>query len=95
EEGVRPGMVVGVEAAHSVEAVLGIIATIKAGAICLPVDTRLQPERLDAMIADSGCRHVLAAAGARLGRVDGKRLALDGAARDGGDAPAPAAEATP
>ncbi|MBG1251485.1 non-ribosomal peptide synthetase [Burkholderia pseudomallei] len=95
EEGVRPGMVVGVEAAHSVDAVLGIIATIKAGAICLPVDTRLPPERLDAMIADSGCRHVLASAGAPLGRFDGKRLALDGAARHAGDAPAPAAEATP
>lgn len=95
EEGVRPGMVVGVEAAHSVDAVLGIIATIKAGAICLPVDTRLPPERLNAMIADSGCRHVLASAGAPLGRFDGKRLALDGAARHAGDAPAPAAEATP
>ncbi|AJX35693.1 non-ribosomal peptide synthetase [Burkholderia oklahomensis] len=95
EEGVRPGMVVGVEAAHGVDAVLGIIATIKAGAICFPVDVRLPPDRLDAVIADSGCRHVLASAGAPLGRFDGKRLALDGAAWRTRDAVAPAIDATP
>nr|ADU90660.1 putative syringomycin synthetase [Collimonas sp. MPS11E8] len=74
--GVRPGMVVGVEALHSVEAVIAIIAVFKAGAVCFPFDLQLAPERLALLMADSGCRHVLTLTDGRLENFDGQRLAL-------------------
>ncbi|WP_211472188.1 non-ribosomal peptide synthase/polyketide synthase [Collimonas humicola] len=74
--GVRPGTVVGIEAAHSVEAVLAIIAVLKAGAICFPVDLQQAPERLELLLTDSGCRHLLTLAAGRPGNFDGQCLAL-------------------
>ncbi|WP_333982202.1 amino acid adenylation domain-containing protein [Burkholderia gladioli] len=88
--GVLPGSVVGVEAVHGVDAVLAIVATLKAGAICFPVDLALPAERLEAIIADSGCRHILARAGAVLGSFDGRRLPLEHAAWRDQPAQAPA-----
>ena len=93
--GVKPGDVVGIEATHGVDAVLGILATIKAGAICLPVDMRLPADRLDAMIADSGCRHIVASEGAPLGRFTGTRLPLERAAWQAHDAVAPSIKVGP
>ncbi|MDQ1815072.1 amino acid adenylation domain-containing protein [Massilia sp. CCM 9210] len=76
EAGVRPGTVVGVQAAHSAEAVIAIIAVLKAGALCFPLDVQLAPARLALLMQDSGCRHVLTSSDCPLGDFDGQRLML-------------------
>jgi len=75
-QGVQPGMVVGIEAVHRVEALVAIIAVSKIGAICLPVDASLPPGRLSFILADSGCCYLLAASAATLKQCGGRGAVL-------------------
>ncbi|GAB3979303.1 hypothetical protein GCM10027615_55430 [Plantactinospora veratri] len=57
--GVRTGQVVGVCLPRGVDAVVAILATLRAGAAYLPLDPAQGPERLGAVLADSGSRLVV------------------------------------
>lgn len=67
--GVRPDDVVAVCADRSVELVLAEYAVLKAGAGFLPLDPAWPASRIDAVIADAGCRLVLTRAEMRLGQA--------------------------
>lgn len=58
---------VGLQAYPSLESVVGWLAILKAGRICLPLDPELPPGRRQAMLADSGCQVILSP----LGQADG------------------------
>ncbi|MFE1599076.1 amino acid adenylation domain-containing protein [Methylobacterium sp. ID0610] len=62
-EGVRPGDLVGICAERSIDLVVGLLAILESGAGYLPLDPGYPAERLAFMLADSGARHVLVAAG--------------------------------
>jgi amino acid adenylation domain-containing protein len=59
--GCRNGDRVGILAPKSIAAVSGILATLKAGGIFVPLDPACPPPRLLAMIRSCGCRLILAA----------------------------------
>ena len=61
EEGVRPGVVVGVFARRSADLVTGLLAVLKAGAAYLPLDPDQPDDRLGFMLADAGVRLVVTA----------------------------------
>jgi amino acid adenylation domain-containing protein len=52
--GVRPGDLVGLHAGPTPDLAVGIFGILKAGAAYLPLDPQAPPERLAAMIADTG-----------------------------------------
>jgi len=56
----RPGQLVGVVGHKSIEAVVAILAVLRAGAGYLPIDPRLPAARVAGILADAGCRLVLA-----------------------------------
>jgi amino acid adenylation domain-containing protein len=58
--GVRPGAVVALCAAPSVDLVVGVLGVLKAGAAYLLLDPELPPAQLDFMVADSGAAALLA-----------------------------------
>ncbi|GAA2526042.1 amino acid adenylation domain-containing protein [Winogradskya humida] len=58
--GTVPEDVVGLCAQRSVELIAGVLGILKAGAAYLPLDPRDPSRRLDALIADTGARIVLA-----------------------------------
>ncbi|MEV6395104.1 amino acid adenylation domain-containing protein [Streptomyces sp. NPDC051907] len=58
--GVGPGDVVGVCLGRGVDAVVGLLGVLRAGAVCLPLAPELPRERLAFMVADAGARVVLA-----------------------------------
>jgi aspartate racemase len=84
--GVTPGDRVGLAFGRSLELPIALLATLKAGAVCVPLDPAYPAERLSYMVDDSGAAVVLTTAAvavnlpttsARLVRVDD---ADDGAA---------------
>ena len=59
EQNVKPGDRVGVLCQRSIEALVGILGTLKAGAAFVPMDTRAPAERLAYLIEDAGTKVVL------------------------------------
>ncbi|EJM63013.1 non-ribosomal peptide synthetase [Pseudomonas sp. GM48] len=59
-QGVAPEQVVAVYGQRSLEIVIALLGTLKAGAAYLPLDPNYPIERLAFMLADTGARHVLA-----------------------------------
>jgi len=57
--GVRPGTVVGLMAAHSLEMVVAVLAILKAGGAYLPIDSQYPKERINFMLEDSQARLLL------------------------------------
>ncbi|WP_223445086.1 non-ribosomal peptide synthetase [Pseudomonas sp. BF-R-19] len=59
-QGVAPDQIVAVYGQRSLEMVIALLGTLKAGAAYLPLDPNYPIERLAFMLADTGARHVLA-----------------------------------
>jgi amino acid adenylation domain-containing protein len=59
-QGVTPDEIVAVYGRRSLEMVIALLGTLKAGAAYLPLDPNYPIERLAFMLADTGARHVLA-----------------------------------
>ena len=59
-QGVTPDEIVAVYGQRSLEMVIALLGTLKAGAAYLPLDPNYPIERLAFMLADTGARHVLA-----------------------------------
>uniref|UniRef100_UPI000471C6C5 non-ribosomal peptide synthetase n=1 Tax=Paenibacillus massiliensis TaxID=225917 RepID=UPI000471C6C5 len=62
EEGIRAGDVVAVMMPRSVDTVIVVLAILKTGAVCLPVDRFYPSERVLYMLEDSGARMLIHAA---------------------------------
>jgi aspartate racemase len=58
--GVRPGSVVAIEAARSLNLMVAIVGAVKAGAVYAAIDPELPPRRREYMIKDSGAATLLA-----------------------------------
>ncbi|MET7530313.1 amino acid adenylation domain-containing protein [Streptomyces goshikiensis] len=94
-EGAGPESVVAVMVPRSAAEVVALLGVLGAGAVCLPVDPGLPPERIRYVLADSGARLLVttADAGAAPPAAEGPRtvlLAADGTAA-GASAAAPRA----
>ncbi|TVZ39270.1 non-ribosomal peptide synthase protein (TIGR01720 family)/amino acid adenylation domain-containing protein [Alteromonadaceae bacterium 2753L.S.0a.02] len=59
ELGVQPGDRVGLLCQRSIEALVGVFGTLKAGAAFVPMDTRAPAERLSYLIEDAGTKVLL------------------------------------
>ncbi|MCP4215528.1 MAG: amino acid adenylation domain-containing protein, partial [bacterium] len=59
EEGVSAGSIVGILATPSIEAVIGILGILKAGAAYLPLDPQYPEDRIAYMMQDSGMEIIL------------------------------------
>ncbi|GAA0799437.1 non-ribosomal peptide synthetase [Spirilliplanes yamanashiensis] len=70
EHGVRPGALVAVAVPRSVELVVSLLATLRAGAAYLPVDADYPADRIAFMLADASAAVVLTAHGAPLPELD-------------------------
>ncbi|MEH2234834.1 amino acid adenylation domain-containing protein [Nostoc sp.] len=57
--GIKPDAPVGICLERSLEAAVAILATLKAGGACVPLDPTYPPERLAFMLADTGASIVL------------------------------------
>ncbi|MEH2196828.1 amino acid adenylation domain-containing protein [Nostoc sp.] len=57
--GIKPDAPVGICLERSLEAAIAILATLKAGGACVPLDPTYPPERLAFMLADTGASVVL------------------------------------
>lgn len=64
ELGVEPGNRVGLLAHKGVEAVVGMLGALKAGAVYVPLDASAPPARLAHILADCGIRNLLVTPGA-------------------------------
>ncbi len=73
--GVGGGSIVGLYVTRSPELVLGLLATLKAGAAYVPIDTTYPTERVWSMLEDAGCGLVLIEKGLA-SRFQGRSLAL-------------------
>ncbi|MBV7550485.1 amino acid adenylation domain-containing protein [Pseudomonas sp. PDM26] len=62
-QGVAPDQIVAVYGQRSLEMVIALLGTLKAGAAYLPLDPNYPIERLAFMLADTDARHVLACQG--------------------------------
>lgn len=60
--GAGPGTVVGVLAPRGLDALTGLIAAMRCGAACLPLDPDGPPARNREVLREAGCEHVLAPA---------------------------------
>ena len=58
-EGVKPGVIVGIMVNRSLELVIGILAILKAGGAYLPIDPGYPEERIRYMLEDSGMKLLL------------------------------------
>ncbi|MET0793538.1 MAG: AMP-binding protein, partial [Polyangiaceae bacterium] len=79
--GVKPEAKVGVLAERSLEMVVGLLATLKAGAAYVPLDPEYPPERLAFMMQDSGIELLLSQSHLRQHRSNDsalRTLELDG-----------------
>lgn len=78
--GIGRGKIVGMFAERSIELVIGLLATLKAGGAYLPLDPEFPPERLAFMIEDSGASALLTQSWLveRLPEIDIPRICLDG-----------------
>ncbi|MER8996068.1 amino acid adenylation domain-containing protein [Mesorhizobium sp. M0678] len=61
-KGVRLGDVVGVLVERSCDLIVGFLAVLKAGAVYLPLDSRMPPQRLQFMARDAGATAVISKA---------------------------------
>ncbi|NIM14265.1 MAG: amino acid adenylation domain-containing protein [Candidatus Aminicenantes bacterium] len=59
KHGVREGDIVGLYLPRSIEMIIGLLGTLKAGAACLPIDSRYPEKRVKLVLEDSGARMVL------------------------------------
>ena len=59
DQGVKRESIVGVMMERSIEMIVGILGILKAGGAYLPIDTELPKQRVEYMLTDSGCSHVL------------------------------------
>jgi amino acid adenylation domain-containing protein len=66
--GVSPGDIVAISMHRSIEAVVGILATLRAGAAYLPIDPSYPEARIRRILADSGATLILSASTQSLGR---------------------------
>jgi amino acid adenylation domain-containing protein len=57
--GVQPGARVAMLLEPSLSLPIGILAVMKAGASCVPLDAAYPQERIDAIVSDSGCTHAV------------------------------------
>ncbi|MEH2026173.1 amino acid adenylation domain-containing protein [Nostoc sp.] len=64
--GIKPDAPVGICLERSLEAAVAILATLKAGGACVPLDPTYPPERLAFMLADTGASIVLTQASLKL-----------------------------
>jgi amino acid adenylation domain-containing protein len=80
--GAGPDVRVGVLLERGLEMVVALLAVMKAGGCCVPLDTTYPPERMALMLADSGARVLLTRTGvcAALGGLDAHVVRLDEAA---------------
>ena len=67
--GIRRGDVVAVQLDRSLELVVAQLAVLAHGAVLLPLDPEQLPQRVDAMLSDSGARLVLSGDAGPVGRV--------------------------
>jgi len=82
-KGVRLGHVVGILAERSCDLIVGFLGILKAGAVYLPLDPRLPPQRLLSIVRDAGAAAVITKtelAGQAFGK-DEAGLNLEGASR--------------
>jgi amino acid adenylation domain-containing protein len=86
--GAGRGDLVGLIADRSVEAVVGLLTILRAGAAYVPLDTSYPPERMDFMLADSGVSVVVGPT-ASAGLLNGDLIVVDPtqAVPSGGDRP--------
>ncbi|OJZ73636.1 hypothetical protein BRW65_11615, partial [Mycobacterium paraffinicum] len=73
EQGAGPGRCVALLSARTADAIIGILAVLKAGAAYLPIDPALPRERIEFMIADAAPIAAIATGGLA-GRLDGSAL---------------------
>ncbi|NIM10484.1 MAG: amino acid adenylation domain-containing protein [Candidatus Aminicenantes bacterium] len=59
EKGVGPDTIVGIMVERSLEMIIGILAILKAGGACLPIDPDYPTERIDYMLAESKVKILL------------------------------------
>ncbi|TKI88105.1 non-ribosomal peptide synthetase, partial [Bacillus cereus] len=59
DQGVKRESIVGVMMERSIEMIVGILGILKAGGAYLPIDTDLPKQRVEYMLTDSECSHVL------------------------------------
>jgi polyketide synthase PksJ len=83
ERGVRPGDLVAVCLPRTLELPVALLAVWRAGAAYVPLDPVYPPERLAAMVADSGARFALTAPGAGFAPVGLECLDVSGCAAPG------------
>lgn len=62
EQGLRPGEVVGLHTARSLDMIIGIMGILQAGGAYLPIDPEYPADRVTFMIEDTGVRWVLSQA---------------------------------
>jgi amino acid adenylation domain-containing protein len=61
-KGIRPGEIVAITIEPSIEMIVAILGTMTAGAVYLPIDTEIPPERIEYILSDSAARARLTAA---------------------------------
>ena len=59
--GAEVGEAVGIRAERSIETVIGLLAILKSGKVCVPLDPEFPTDRIRFMVRDAGVRRVLAA----------------------------------
>jgi amino acid adenylation domain-containing protein len=59
EKGARPDTIVGIMAERSVEMIIGLLGTLKAGGAYLPIEPGYPEERINYMLTDSGAKVLL------------------------------------
>ena len=65
-----PGHVVGIALERSPELVATLLAILRVGAVCLPLDPAYPADRIDAILAQAGPKAIIAAASFPAGRFD-------------------------
>jgi len=58
-QGVRPGSLVAISLERSIDMVVAALAVLRAGATYLPIDHHYPDDRIQHMINDSGCAHII------------------------------------
>jgi len=77
KHGVGPDQIVGIHLERSIDMVVAIIATLKAGGAYLPLDPDYPPQRLSYMLEDSSAAVVISRGGGGLALSTGSAVVLD------------------